>query len=69
MGRLQYHVQDQIYTKSSLLEGPSAYFVRKSERNGFSIYLLGTYQLPGSLPNDENVEVEDTVSGFKEFRF
>lgn len=62
MGLTQYRVQDQMYAKSSLLEG-------QSERNGFSIYLLGTYLLPGSLPNDGDREVGDTVSGFKEFRF
>lgn len=59
MGKLCDLLNIIYKTKNSFLESQTAYFV-DSERNGLSIYLLGTNQLPGSLLSDGDIEIEDT---------
>ena len=46
-----------------------AHSVGLSERKRSFIYLPSTYQLPGSVPNAGDTEVEATASGFQEFKF
>lgn len=48
-------------TKSSFLDVQISSFEGPSGRNRSFIYLLGTYQLPGSVSQDGDTEVEDQL--------